>query len=74
LGIVQGATEFLPISSSAHLVIVPHLIGMNYSDLAFDTLLHIATLVAVIGYFRIEVVDILKGFFFEPTRHPPGDF
>jgi len=74
LGIVQGATEFLPISSSAHLVIVPHLIGMNYSDLAFDTLLHIATLVAVIGYFRGEVVDILKGFFSSLLDIPQGTF
>lgn len=74
LGIVQGATEFLPISSSAHLVIVSYLIGVNYSDLAFDTLLHIATLVAVIGYFRVEVVDILKGFFSSLLDIPQGTF
>ncbi|MEM4525595.1 MAG: undecaprenyl-diphosphate phosphatase [Methanothermobacter sp.] len=74
LGIVQGATEFLPVSSSAHLVIVPYLIGVNYSDIAFDTLLHIATLVAVIGYFRVEVLDILKGFFSSLRDIPQGIF
>ncbi|HOK72291.1 MAG TPA: undecaprenyl-diphosphate phosphatase [Methanothermobacter sp.] len=74
LGVVQGATEFLPISSSAHLVIVPYLIGLDYSDLAFDTLLHIATLVGVIGYFRVEVMDILRGFFSSLLDIPRGIF
>lgn len=74
LGIVQGATEFLPISSSAHLVIVPYLIGVNYSDLAFDTLLHIATLVGVVGYFWREVISLIKGFFSSLLDIPMGNF
>ncbi len=62
LGAIQGATEFLPVSSSAHLVIVPYLIGVNYSNVAFDTFLHIATLVAVISYFWREITKIIKAF------------
>jgi undecaprenyl-diphosphatase len=54
LGIVQGATEFLPISSSGHLVLVPWILdwhGVGESDLAFDVLVHLGTLAAVFGYF-----------------------
>jgi len=51
LGIVQGLTEFLPISSSAHLSIVPKLLGFETPQLAFDVLLHFGTLTAVIAYF-----------------------
>jgi undecaprenyl-diphosphatase len=51
LGIVQGLTEFLPISSSAHLSIVPKLLGYPTPELAFDVLLHFGTLSAVIAYF-----------------------
>lgn len=55
LGIVQGATEFLPVSSSGHLVIVPELFGLTTPPLAFDVLVHLATLVAVVGYFYQDV-------------------
>ena len=51
LGIVQGLTEFLPISSSAHLSIVPELLGWPTPELAFDVLLHFGTLTAVVAYF-----------------------
>lgn len=51
LGVVQGLTEFLPISSSAHLIIVPWLFGWDRPGLAFDASLHLGTLVAVIVYF-----------------------
>lgn len=51
LGILQGATEFLPVSSSGHLVIVPHLLGWPDPGLALDTILHLGTLVAIIVYF-----------------------
>jgi undecaprenyl-diphosphatase len=65
LGIVQGLTEFLPISSSAHLVLVPPLINVTYSSpaqaLAFDTLLHFGTLAAVVAYFWREIVSIIIG-------------
>ena len=55
LGILQGATEFLPVSSSGHLVIFPHLLGWPEPGLTFDTLLHLGTLAAVVFYFRREL-------------------
>jgi undecaprenyl-diphosphatase len=54
LGIVQGATEFAPVSSSGHLVLVPWLLGWDSPGLVFDTVLHWGTLVAVLAYFRRE--------------------
>jgi undecaprenyl-diphosphatase len=61
LGAVQGFTEFLPISSSAHLVLVPTLLGWRRPSLAFDILLHAASLMAVLVYFRAELLTILAG-------------
>lgn len=51
LGITQGLTEPLPVSSSAHLVLVPHFLGWTDSGLAFDVALHLGTLLALIAYF-----------------------
>lgn len=64
LGTIQGATEFLPISSSAHLVIVPAVLGWHLpvtGTVPFDVLLHGGTLLAVIAYFRGEIISILAG-------------
>lgn len=58
LGAVQGLTEFLPISSSAHLIIVPWLFGWEESGLTFDVALHLGTLAAVLVYFRREVLQM----------------
>jgi len=55
LGVVQGVTEFLPVSSSAHLVLVPEFFGIPAPSVAFDVLLHLATLIAVVGYFFADV-------------------
>jgi undecaprenyl-diphosphatase len=55
LGIVQGITEFLPISSSAHLSIVPRLLGYPTPTLAFEVLLHFGTLAAVVAYFARDL-------------------
>lgn len=69
LGIVQGASEFLPISSSGHLVIFQQLLGVNLESgpmVAFDVCLHIGTLLAVIVALRVEVWEILKGIFKRP--------
>ena len=57
LGIVQGVTEFIPVSSSGHLVILHDLLQFNLQDsLAFDVALHLGTLLAVVIYFRIELL------------------
>ena len=52
LGFVQGATEFIPVSSSGHLVLVPWLLGWPAPGLLFDTMVHWGTLVAIVAYFR----------------------
>ncbi|MDQ3443787.1 MAG: undecaprenyl-diphosphatase UppP [Chloroflexota bacterium] len=59
LGIVQGLTEFLPISSSAHLIIFPWLFDWETPGLSFDASLHLGTLVAVLVYFRKEIVRMI---------------
>lgn len=61
LALVQGVTEFLPISSSAHLILVPVLTGWGDQGLAFDIAAHVGTLVAVVGYFRREVAALVRG-------------
>lgn len=61
LGVVQGLTEFLPVSSSGHLVIAPYLLGLEPPTLAFGVLLHVATLLAVITYFRSELGFLARG-------------
>jgi undecaprenyl-diphosphatase len=65
LGLVQGLAEFLPISSSGHLILVPWLFGWNDFDSAstkkaFDVALHIGTLVAVVAYFRKDIVVYVR--------------
>jgi undecaprenyl-diphosphatase len=65
LGIIQGLTEFLPISSSGHLVLVPYLLGWNIPPeqaFIFDVLVQIGTLLAVIVYFWKDLVAIVVGF------------
>jgi undecaprenyl-diphosphatase len=63
LGIVQGLTEFLPISSTAHLALIPWLFGWKDQGLGFDIALHVGTLIAVVIYFFRDWVQILvQGF------------
>lgn len=63
LGIVQGLTEFLPISSTAHLRVIPALLGWNDPGAAFSAVIQIGTVLAVLVYFRRDLVEITKGFF-----------
>lgn len=59
IGIVQGLTEFLPVSSSAHLVFIQNILGVE-SSLAFDTFLHLGTLIAVLWFFRYDIYKMLN--------------
>lgn len=63
LGIIQGLTEFLPVSSSGHLVLAPRLFGWEYLGLSFDVALHVGTLLALLVFFRKEWVALIRGFF-----------
>jgi undecaprenyl-diphosphatase len=63
LGIVQGATEFIPVSSSGHLVLVPWALGWPNPGLLFDTMLHWGTLAAVVTYFWREWLAVVRAFF-----------
>jgi undecaprenyl-diphosphatase len=59
LGIIQGLTEFLPVSSSGHLVLFQHLFGLKEAELFFDVCVHLGTLLAVIVVFRQEIKNII---------------
>ena len=64
LGLIQGLTEFLPVSSSGHLEIGKHLLGVETTDdLLFTTMVHAATVLSTIVVFRKQIWDLLKGFF-----------
>jgi undecaprenyl-diphosphatase len=67
LGIVQGIGEFLPISSSAHLVLVPWLMKWAYAGLTFDVALHVGTLIGVVSYFWRDWLVLLRNGF---SRRP----
>jgi undecaprenyl-diphosphatase len=60
LGVVQGATEYLPVSSSGHLVIAQHLLGFTEPALLFDIVLHLGTLVAVVWYYRHDLQGLVR--------------
>lgn len=75
LGIIQGLTEFLPISSSGHLVILPYLLGWNIPAeqiFPFDVLVQLGTLLAVIVYFRKDIIEIFKAMFADVKAKKPG--
>ena len=74
LGIVQGLTEFLPISSSAHLVLVPWLLGWTFEPetaFVFNVLVQMGTLVAVLIYFRADLLAILRAMWAGVLRRQP---
>lgn len=68
LALVQALTEFLPISSSGHLVLASYFLGWEYQGIAFDLALHFGTLLAVLAYFRRDLIALLR----EALRWRPG--
>ena len=63
LAILQGITEFLPISSSAHLILLPQLLGWQDQGLAFDVAVHVGTLFAVVAFLKPELMKIVPAWF-----------
>lgn len=76
LGLIQGVTEFLPISSSAHLILAPELMGWIDQGLAIDLAAHVGTLSAVVYYFRRDLQKMLAGWFNSgfSLEHPQSRF
>ena len=74
LGVVQGVTEFLPVSSSAHLILARAFFGFDGDKfgLSFDVACHVGTLIAALLYFRVEIMRMLAALprLFEPARDP----
>lgn len=73
LAITQGLTEFLPISSSAHLILVPILAGWTDQGIAFDIAVHVGSLLAVLAYFKKDIAQLIHGFF-RSLHKGPSDF
>ncbi len=64
LGVVQGLTEFLPVSSSGHLILAREVLGLQTDiGLSFDAILHFATALAVLIYFRHDFIRLTRSFF-----------
>ena len=60
LGIMQGLTEFLPISSSGHLVLAQHILGVETPGVLFEVVLHMGTLVAILIYYYDDIKQLLQ--------------
>ncbi|MGC9360613.1 MAG: undecaprenyl-diphosphate phosphatase, partial [Anaerolineae bacterium] len=69
LGLLQGVTEFLPVSSSGHLVLVPWALGWAEASLLFDTVVHLGTCAAVVLYFWRDLWGVLQGAWRGLTGH-----
>lgn len=63
LGLIQGLTEFFPVSSSGHLVLAQHLMGLEEPEIFFDLMLHLGTLAAVLLFLRHEIIMMVKSLF-----------
>lgn len=74
LGIIQGLTEWLPVSSSGHLVVAQELLGMSADEnLLFDLMVHLGTVLAVLAYFRRELYDITRAVLTRKATDPRND-
>jgi undecaprenyl-diphosphatase len=74
LAVVQGVTEFLPISSSGHLILLPYFLGWQDQGLSFDIATHTGTLLAIVAYFHRDVRDLVLGFFDGRPLSQAGDY
>ncbi len=74
LSIVQGITEFLPVSSSGHLILVPWFLGWPDQGLDFDIATNTGTLLAIVAYFHRDLRDLIAGFFTGAPRSRDGEF
>ena len=72
LGIIQGLTEFLPISSSGHLVIGQKVLGISVAGNAFEVVVHLGTLVSVLIVFWVDIWQLLKSLKYAPTQKLQG--
>src|SRR5690606_35510398 len=73
LGLLQGLTEFLPVSSSGHLVLLHTLFGVGENDLAFDAVLHMATALTGVIYFRKDIFDMVNAVLRQLSRLPVNE-
>ena len=64
LSVIQGLTEFLPVSSSAHLILVSEFLNSTDTGIVFDVAVHLGTLLAAMIYFRKEVIGMIRGLSF----------
>ncbi|MGI9317688.1 MAG: undecaprenyl-diphosphate phosphatase [bacterium] len=74
LAFIQGLTEFLPISSSGHLVLIPKILGWPDQGLAFDVAVHVGTLIAVLIYFRRDIYTIARDWLRSLSGAPPTPY
>ncbi len=74
LGIIQGVGEFLPISSSGHLVVIPYLFGWDYQGLNFDIALHMGTLLADLAYFGKDWISIIGNAISHDHKKTKGEY
>ena len=72
LGLVQGITEFLPISSSGHLIAIPHIFGWAEQGMDFDVMIHLATLLAILLVLRKDVLSAVRGVFLPKEKNTVG--
>ena len=73
LGLVQGLTEFLPISSSGHLVIFQRVLDISHDMVFFDVMVHFGTLLAVLLYFRRDLAGLIAALLGRDTVHADGE-